>query len=239
MNIFSSGWLQRMVDKAGKTPEARIQALFQILQDWVDVPGIRQQIQEVPLDESGRLALKEYLLHLVSAAGVTSPDMVADQLHMILLGALNEEIRQSGSQALECAGKAAALLVTAQLQNRRMSHNSNLAIAASVILMASMLTLFVTRQQPEPIAVRSVQLAAAASAPSPERIASLYQLHEQMQAASCLYPQALMMPPEQRAPFLENVVNGRVGNIRPETIDMVSQLYKKVDCYYPPAAMLL
>jgi len=48
-----------------------------------------------------------------------------------------------------------------------------------------------------------------------------------------------MLAPEQRAPFLENVVDGDVADIQPESMVMVSQLYQKVDCYYPPAAMLL
>jgi hypothetical protein len=48
-----------------------------------------------------------------------------------------------------------------------------------------------------------------------------------------------MLAPEQRAPFIENVVDGNVGNIKSEAMGMVSQLYQKVDCYYPPAAMLL
>lgn len=239
MNIISSGWLQRMVDKAGKTPESRIQALFQILQDWVDVPDIRLQLQDAPLDEAGQRALKSYLLQLVEASRVTNPEMVAGQLHMILLGALNEEMRQPGSRALEHGGQAAILLVNAQLAVRRVTHGS-LAIAASVVLMASVLTLLFARQQPEPIGARPLQMVAAASAlPSPDRVAAFYHLHEQIRAANCSYPQALMLASEQRAPFLENVVDGNMGTIQPESMVMVSQLYRKVDCYYPPAAMLL
>lgn len=57
--------------------------------------------------------------------------------------------------------------------------------------------------------------------------------------ANCSYPQALMLPSEQRAPFIERVVNGNVGGLQPESMAMVNQLYQKLDCYYPPAAMLL
>lgn len=68
-------------------------------------------------DEAGQRALKAYLLRLVEASKVTRPDLVASQMHMILLGALNEELRQHGSQALEHAGQAAVLLMTAQVAN--------------------------------------------------------------------------------------------------------------------------
>jgi hypothetical protein len=70
-------------------------------------------------------------------------------------------------------------------------------------------------------------------------VSALYHLHEQIRTANCSYPQALMLAPEQRAPFIERVVDGNVGNMQPESMVLVSQLYQKVDCYYPPAAMLL
>jgi hypothetical protein len=238
MNIFSSGWLQRMVDKAGNTPARRIQVLFQILQDWSDVPGFRQQLHDVMSDKTGQRALKAYLLQLVEASKVTHSDLVASQVHMILLGALNEELRQPGSQALEHAGQAAVLLINAQLPARKVSYG-RMAIAASVMLMAGVLALLYTGQQPEQISMHPQTIAAISAAPSPESVAALYRMHEKMQAANCSYPQALMMAPEQRAPFLENVVDGNIGKMQPEALIMVSQLYQKVDCYYPPAAMLL
>jgi hypothetical protein len=107
MNIFSPGWLQRMLDKAGNTTASRVQALIQILQDWIDTPGFLQQLHDVMSDETGQRDLKAYLLQLVEASEVTHPDLVASQVHMILLGALNEELRQPGSQGLEQAGQAA------------------------------------------------------------------------------------------------------------------------------------
>jgi hypothetical protein len=239
MNIFSSGWLQRMVDKAGATPASRIHALFQVLQDWVDVPGMCQQLQQAPLDEASRQALKAYLLQLLQASGVAHPDMVAGQVHMLLLGALNEATRQPGSQALEHAGNAALLLVNAQLPVRRVPYR-NLVMAASVLLLVGALPLLVSRQPHAPVLVRPrLALAAAAAVPSPDRIAALYHLHDQIRSANCSYPQALMLAPEQRGPFLENVVDGNLGDLQSESMVMVSQLYQKVDCYYPPAAMLL
>jgi hypothetical protein len=48
-----------------------------------------------------------------------------------------------------------------------------------------------------------------------------------------------MLPPEQRAVYLEHVISGSVERLAPETLVMVNQLYQKVQCYYPPAAMLL
>lgn len=240
MNMFSSGWLQRMADKSGTTPDSRIQAMFQILQDWTDVPGIREQLQSAAADETTQHALKAYLQYLVEASGATDPELVGMQLHMILLGALNEEMREPGSRALEHAGKAALLLVNAQKLVRRRMARGHMAVAASVMLMAGLTTLFMARQHPEPAMARPVTVIAATPATtSPDKISALYHLHHRVHAASCSYPQALMLAPEERAPFLENVIDGNVSKLPPESIVMVNQLYQKVDCYYPPQAMLL
>lgn len=239
MNIFSSGWLQRMADKAGKTPADRIHAVFQILQDWMEAPGMRQQLRDAPLDAASQQVLKAYLQQLVEASGATNPAVVTVQLHMMLLGALNEEMRQPGSQALEHGRTAALLLLTSQLPDRRVS-SANIALAASVALMAGIMSMFFTQRQPEPSVAGPMQLIAIApAAPNPDKVAAMYHLHDQMRTANCSYPQALMLAPEQRVPFLENVVNGNLGKIQPESMIMINQLYQKVDCYYPPAAMLL
>jgi hypothetical protein len=239
MNIFSSGWLQRMVEKAGNTPDARIRALFLILQDWVEVPGVREQLQAMPLDEASQRALRAYLHQLAATSGVSNAEMVACQLHMVLLGALNEALRQPGAQALEHGSQAALLLLRAQLPKRQFARGG-LAIAASVMLTAGLLTLMLWPLQPKPMANPPMQVATAVRAmSSPDRVSALYRLHEQIRTASCSYPQALMLAPEQRAPFIETVVDGNVGDMPPESMVMVSQLYQKVDCYYPPAAMLL
>ena len=226
-----------MADKAGATPVLRISALFQILQDWVELPGMREQCRDALRDDDGQAMLKAYLLQLVQAAGVAFPDMVASQVHMLLLGALNEALRQPASPALQHGADAALLLVNPRRPGHR---TAGLATAASVALLAGLLLLLAVRQQPEFSAARPGLVAAAITAvPSPDKLAALYHLHDQIRSASCSYPQALMLAPEQRAPFLESVVDGQVGDIGPEAMVMVSQLYQKVDCYYPPAAMLL
>lgn len=238
MNMFSSGWLQRMADKSGTTPASRLQGMFRILQDWADVPGIREQFQHAAADKAAQNALKAYLLQLVQASGASDPELLGMQLHMILLGAVNEEMREPGGHAFEHAGKAALLLLDAEKPARRLAPG-HMAMAASVMLAAGLTALFMVRQPPE-IMTQPVRMAGVVPAStSPDRISSLYHLHQRVHAASCSYPQALMLAPEERAPFLENVIDGNVSKLPPESMMMVKQLYQKVDCYYPPKAMLL
>lgn len=239
MNIVSSGWLQRMADKSGTSAEARIQAVFQILQDWIDVPDIRQQLQSQPLDGSDQAALQSYLQKQLQGTRVKQPAVVAIQLQMVLLGALSEELRNPGSQALTQGQQTVKVLIRAQTPNSIAF--KSMAIAAAIFVVLGSFTLLLPQsQQYTPQHVHPLQVATLTDMPpSPDQVAKIYHLHEQLQAANCSYPQALMLAPEQRAPFMDRVVNGSTDKLQPESIMMINQLYQKVDCYYPPAAMLL
>lgn len=240
MEILSSDWLRRMVDRAAATPRGRIVALFGVLQDWMDAPGIRQLLQAESLTDAGQREIKTYLLHLATGAGVSNPEILASQLTLVLFGALNEELRNPGSGALLQAGQAAELLVAGHIYKRRSPQRSvrymapvTAALAAIALLMPYPGSLVpVEQHRPQP--VRAIPVVS-----NPDQVAAIYHMHDAMRAGDCWYPQALMLPPEQRAVYLDHVISGSVEKLAPETLVMVNQLYQKVQCYYPPAAMLL
>ncbi len=239
MNIFTSGWLQRMVDRGASSPEARLQALFRILQDWADVPGFSEQLQQATQDTGAQQYLKDFFCRIARDAGVGQPDVMATQLHMMLLGGLSQELRMPGQGALRHAGDAAMTLLTLQ-RPRAHPMRRHAAVAAGLLMMASVLSLLLWPGQTGSMSETQIHLAQASlPAASPDRVSALYRMHEQVAAADCSYPQALMLAAEQRGPFIETVVNGNVDNVRLEAMPMVNQLYQKVNCYYPPAAMLL
>ena len=238
MNIFTSGWLQRMVDRGASTPEARLRALFRILQDWSEVPGFSEQLQQALQDTAAQQYLKDFLLSVARDAGLRQPQIIATQLHMMLLGGLSRELQQPGQEAMRFAGEAALTLLTLQPTPARPARK-HVAVAA-MLLAASVLGMLLWPAQTGTVAEPGAYLMQASlPATSPDRVSALYRMHEQVAAADCSYPQALMLAAEQRGPFIETVVNGNVDHVRLESMPMVNQLYQKVNCYYPPAAMLL
>jgi hypothetical protein len=240
MEILSSDWLRRMADRAAATPRGRIMALFGVLQDWMDAPGIRQLLQAESLTDAGQREIKTYLLHLATGAGVSNPEVLASQLSLVLFGALNEELRNPGSGALLQAGQAADLLVAGHIDTRRSPQRYVRHIAPLTVALVAIAVLMpypdslapVEQLRPQP--VRTIPTVS-----NPDQVAAIYHMHDAMRAGDCGYPQALMLPPEQRAVYLEHVISGSVERLAPETLVMVNQLYQKVQCYYPPAAMLL
>jgi hypothetical protein len=243
MHVFTSDWLKRMVSKSSAAPTARIVNLFAILQDWMDAPGIRPQLGD--LDVASRNELQAFIHTLVSDAGLSEPEKLAFQLHFLLLGALNDELRNPGNKALERAGEAAAVMVAAARAPARFGKSHVLAAASFGVLavMVGALTLLPVSMPQEP-AVTQSHLAASVqdvvlASSRPDQLAAIYQLHDKLQTGQCSYPQALMLSADQRALFLDGVVNIDRLNATASNLDEVRQLYKKVDCSYAPAAMQL
>lgn len=228
------------MDRAAAKPRGRIVALFGVLQDWMDAPGIRQLLQVESLTDAGQREIKTYLLHLATDAGVPNPEILASQLSLILFGALNEELRNPGSGALLQAGQAADLLVAGHIDTRRSPQRYVRYVAPLTAVLVAIAVLMpypgslVPVEQHRPQPVRAIPVVS-----NPDQVAAIYHMHDAMRAGDCWYPQALMLPPEQRAVYLEHVISGSVERLAPETLVMVNQLYQKVQCYYPPAAMLL
>ena len=61
MHLLNSDWLIKMLEKAGKTPEARMLALFEILADWSDAPDFQERFLADLNDSTEPTLLIEYL----------------------------------------------------------------------------------------------------------------------------------------------------------------------------------
>lgn len=242
MKILASGWLQRMAQKAGTTPQARMLALFDILQDWVEAPSMQQSLLDAAPVNADQSGLRTFLVQLAVKAGASDADALASQLYSILLGALREELRDPDRQALFHARLAAERLIASQMKSRAPMRGVMVvsATALAMLLLLSVFAFNIKRQAssfaPLPVAMAKARMPDTLN---PDQVAAVYHMHDKIRAGECGYPQALMLPPEQRAVYMENVVSGNGNHLMPATLVLVNQLYQRVDCYYPPAAMLL
>lgn len=241
MHIFTSDWLKRMVIKSAASPEARIFNLFGILQDWMEAPGIREQLSR--LDAADHFELHAFIYTLVTDAKLPDSEKLAFQLQFLLLGALSDELRNPGNKAMEQAGEAAAVMIAAaQPAGLNQAHRLAAVSFGMLALMIGAMVLMPISMPPEPVlhAKQTIPVHAVIPASAqPDRLAAIYQLHDKLQTGQCSYPQALMMAADQRALFLDGVVNIDRLNTATTNLDEVSQLYQKVDCSFAPAAMLL
>ena len=241
-------WLVNMLQHAATHPGERIMALFDILQDWMDAPGLRQALQPDMLAQAPAEPLLEYLEQQAKLAGCSDPDGCSRQIYYLALGALHEALSHPGSSAVGDARKAAEILLAAHSKpTNRQTHAALaaallclLALPASVLqqpavdVSPSSRQLIVARAEPLTLAIQGVRAEPASY--SPDRLSSMHQTLEKLQQGVCQYPQALMLPPEQRSILIENIVNGELS-ANQQRMQLAQKVALKVDCYYAPIAM--
>ena len=249
MDILNSAWFLRMLKKAGDTPRERLLALFDILADWVDAPHMRGRLSTTEINSSKPQALLEYLTAQASASGAQESETLAQQLYFISISMLQEELRTPGCAAGQHARQVAQALIQAQTEKGRfISKHSAYAMAASVFLVTTISSMLVfgfsyplsaPANTSNSIAMINPVVHAKdikSVAASPEQTAGLYASMEQMRKGQCQYPEALMLPENQRVIYLENVVSGQVST-KVADQQLVGQLMQKVRCNYTPMLM--
>lgn len=212
MDLLDSPWFLQMVEKQGKAPAERLLAVFRVIAQWIAAPGMRellaQQHAATPLALHAHTQLRHFLLDTAAAARAASPAILANQLVILLQGALAEELRNPGAQAMQGALQAAEAVISSACRSRvpRLKLFTG-ALAAS--LLAGMLTLHAWNwsQAPTPgmLAVAAVPAAQRAASISPETISAVLLLRSRLEQGICPAPELLVMTQEQIVAYQEIV----------------------------------
>jgi hypothetical protein len=254
MDILNSDWLIKMLDKSSQTPHERLLGLFDILEDWLDAPSIREQIGERFSTKTDARLLHDYLTIEAAKAGAAMPEMLANQLYFMAVAAVQEKLQANNHKSMSHAKNAASALIFAQTKSEfRIAKPSAYAIAASFLaafIVAGSLFMFNLNQatkekqvaHSQPVIKRLAQpatgpiLAASELTASPEQTAALIAQIELMRHGSCHFPEALQLPDSLKGVYLDVVVNGQIST-DPREQKLAFELIKKIQCNYTPMLM--
>ena len=126
-------WFQEAVERLATTPQGRVLAIFDALEECFSRPDFRgcaflnSAVELVNPDHPGyqvsldhQRATFEYILSLVKAANLPDPERLTQQLIILIEGATVVAMMQGNSRAAITAKQAAATLIAAgqsQLEN--------------------------------------------------------------------------------------------------------------------------
>lgn len=245
MHILHSDWLIRMLDKSSKNPTERMLNMFDILQDWAQAPKIEVMTNTLDVTHEQPQALLDYLTQQSKLAHADQPDILAQQLCLMLQTTLQHAIKNPNNQALIHAKQVAKALIEAHLHphTRTRKFRVYATIAASVgivtILGFSLLQLTAPIQSPslvhQPLKSQHQVVATHVNA-NPMQIALLLSQIEQMRRGNCQFPEALQIPDKHKNVYINTVVLGQA----PVTLDELSianAYLQKVRCNYTPMLM--
>jgi hypothetical protein len=248
MQVLNSGWLIKMLEKAGKTPEARILSLFEILADWSAAPHFKEHFLVELNDATEPTLLLEYLHQQAQQTKAAAPKMLAEQIVLLAKISLSSQLTTNNSDALQHAKETAKALIKAQCEKERTpfkdyfrldKQRACIGVAfTAIILIVGGAVLF--KQKPED-SFNQANIQADAHlndqvTSDPKLTADMYASLETMRGGDCRFIEALMIPEADKKVYVENVVGGQV----PATLhdQMIAQRYiQKIRCNYTPMLM--
>jgi hypothetical protein len=246
-------WFFRLVENSGQSPAERLVAVFGVVENLLQAPDIRERLkQEFPgkahcLYQAGELS--DFLGNLADAAGMANSAGIAQQLSILLQGAIAEELRNPGSGALGEAAIVARVVIDKSTKGARLEIGSRAGWASVggvvALLLAVTLNLIPTAPTTTPQAlpaVRSSMVQVAHPMPagvSPDEIEAVLALHEKIERGICRAPHLLVLPPGQVTAYM-NAIEARTPedpaadgrNLRAflAWFDTI----KSTECYDPP-----
>lgn len=249
MELLDSEWFYRMVEHQKNPPAARLVAVFTVVGNWISAPGVREifTAQQTALSTS---RLKSYLIDTAQSARAHNPAMLAAQLLILLQGAIAEELRNPGVNAMENAAKAAQAVVSKACQPSRQKRMAQWSAVASVMvgITAALIwhasPLVPTRSTDTVVAAHhSPYLRTADHMPmgvNPSEMEATLNLQEKFDRGICPAPHLLVLPQGQMMAYM-NVIHFRTPeNPESDRENLHAFLVwfnqaQASECYYAPS----
>ncbi len=246
MDILNSNWLIKMLEKSSQAPHGRLLSLFDILEDWLEAPSIREQLNGQFSAHNHTKLLQVFLTAEATKAGAAMPEVLANQLYFMAISAMQARLQAnihegSGHAIFNHAKSAANALILAQTKKEfHIAKTSAYAIAASflgaLIIAGSWFTL---RESNAPATLAQINpqtILVATSMASPDQTAALMAQLEQMRHGNCQLIEAIQLPDNLKGIYLNMIVNGQVST-DPHEQQIAMELLKKTRCNYTPMLM--
>ncbi|MCB5190772.1 hypothetical protein LG198_08545 [Methylobacillus arboreus] len=234
-SIFAANQLAEAMRAQGKKPVKRLGGLAMALSllgsQASDKELFRQGIEKIQTDDLE--LLRQLITPEVNKAGVPQSDSIAEQILMVLVGTLQMEARKDASVSWPIAVSA----IEALLQNSKRSLVLRYAapiVGALFFATTGLISyqfFFLPKVTSKPIPVELLAIVPEdPKVPNPYVPSHFYTMRQNMEKMKCQFPQAAMLPEEQRSAFL-NFIN--TGEIALTELTSLQLALSKVHCTYP------
>ena len=162
------------------------------------------------------------------------PETVADQVVLVMVGALQADKGINQSDPWEVAAKSInVILINSTNYGSGKILNTFLFSSLALALIAFGFIGFQHQKgKPEVLIHAKPELQSLPNPlPSPYVPSHFYTMKKDMDKAVCQLPQAAMLPPDQRSAFLSFVNKGQISLAE---ISVLQEALSKVDCQYRP-----
>jgi hypothetical protein len=245
MDIFNAPWLINLLENSSSQPRERILNLFNLIENAANLAAVNTQ------HTSTKQTLIEYLTLQAKQLGAANPSILAEHIVLIARSAAMQASKDPDSDHLIHAKKAAEALILAQTQQESpRTRNSQLALygmAASAMILLGLSAFWLPTILSKPPTVVAENHAAAATTTTAaskedsnkltaQDAVAMYAQFDQMRTGTCQFPEAIQIPDQDKAVYLESVVGGKLPTNLTD-LATANQYLAKVRCNYTPMLM--
>ena len=233
-SIFNSENLRRELDKINKSDKRTALSLRQLAEALAGAmdtdPAHNVNCLAVGLDAADIATLRTHIELQLRKGRYTDAAALTDQILFIMIGALKAHTREDATRTWDLTARSLESLLQAAQRPLVPAYLQHVCagLLAVLCLWGGYGMLHDARNIDE-LAIAPVKLDKPVFAQSPYIPTHLHSFHRIMMQASCDYPQAAMLPIEQRGAFLDYLRNGQYSLA--ELRNLESAL-SKVDCFY-------
>ena len=125
-----TAWFVNEVNNKAETPQTKLLAIFDILEEWLAIPEFRgcafiNAAAEFPVEGNPvhQVSAKfydnfrNYITHLAKECNAKAPEVLALQLSLLIEGAIVSEQMKRHSRAIDYAKQAAVVLINAEISD--------------------------------------------------------------------------------------------------------------------------
>jgi len=225
-------WFRHIITIGKKRSNASIYALSSQIHQWniarILSKHLHGEVQTLSIRDVDDL--KEIIDASISKTAIQQPDVIADQLLFLAIGAIQIESQNGSTEAWQLLNRA--------IQNITSPKKDLVAFKLSY-LMVTLLTIcsyIAINPNIKPHTIEpsiSLQMVVV-NTPDPVTTSLLELTYNKIKAGTCQLPQAAMLPSEQRLAFLTFV---NTGTIDIQHVQDLRQALGYVNCLYPQELM--
>jgi hypothetical protein len=246
MDFLNSPWFINRLENSSKQPRERILNLFDLIEHKDSLIDFKAQGTH-----AASQTLIEYLTLQAKELGATNPSILAEHIVLIARSAASQANNEPSSDHLAHAKKAAEALILAQTQHeptyRNYKRTTLYGMAASLMILLGLSAILlpnILSKAPTASAENHVETATSSTTASKEDnnkltaqdAVAMYAQFDQMRTGTCQFPEAIQIPDQDKAVYLESVVGGKLPTNLTD-LATANKYLAKVRCNYTPMLM--
>ncbi len=231
-SFFSSNEFKSQLQRAGRSPIARLKGLSDILSLWNQARISDLNNAKADLSINDINILKDIIHTETSRLKLNNTEVVSDQILFMMIGAIKLQIQNKSTQPWALVNQSISSFTKPE-KSKHLLLFTLIFITMAVAFSAVINHRFLYKNTESPDIFKS-ENRASINELSSATVNNLVSMYNKMKEGNCQLPQAAMLQPQDREAFIAFI---NAGKVEIETASNLNNALGYVHCLYPQKLM--